>query len=153
MKVVFIVAMLLVGCTKAQKHLVTLEMYDGTSTTIFTVEADGVVVYGGGAEALAGKTTWQGELRVSQIKKLRSLIQSSTFDEPKTSHKKRFVIATELDGRYTKTTVDINNYSAQELFYFLQEATISDRISSILEHLPKPTMDVISDREVKGARQ
>ncbi len=153
MRFVVFFTLFLVGCTPTQKPLLKLEMYGDNLSAFFVVEEDGVIVYGGGANALRGQSTWHGELDQSQLKKLRSLLYSETLQPAKTKSESCFVLSTTVDGKYSKVTVDITDESVRELFYYLEEATITHRISSILENLPKPNMDVISERQFKGSKQ
>jgi len=55
------------------------------------------------------------------------------------------------EGR-EKRILPLTNSNATELYYFLEEATLS-RIQSHLDALPKPSMEVISERAIKGIKE
>lgn len=150
MRVVLLAILLLVGCTKSQKPLLELTMYGDNQSALYVVQQNGDIAFGGGLHALHGTTTWKGELTPQQLEKLRALLEENTFSTSNKNATYRFQIASQLEDTYTKVTAALTNQHATELYYFLEESTLS-RVQAQLNALPKPSMDVIVDREIKGA--
>jgi hypothetical protein len=127
-------------------------MYGNHQSALYVVEQDGRIEYGGGIDAIAGETTWNGMLTPEQLTKLQNLLRLDDFKSVKNKLKQRYQIYVQLDDTYQEFTVPLSDPSAVELYYFLEESTLS-RIQMHLDALPKPSMDVISDRKIKGSKK
>jgi hypothetical protein len=151
MRWLVIATLFLVGCSKTVKPMLQLEMYGNHQSVLYVVEQNGEIEYGGGIDAIAGDTTWKGTLSQEQLSELQNILRSEDFKSVKNKLKHRYEISIKLDDTLQEYTVPLSNSSAVELFYFLEESTIS-RIQMHLDALPKPSMDVISDRKIKGSK-
>ncbi len=150
MRFLIFTILILGGCNKTTRPILQLERFGENQTALYVVEGDGTIEFGGGIDALSGKTTWEGQLTDAQLSKLQELIATENLQTEIVIDSKRFEIVicnTEDVHRYV---VPISNPSASELYFFLEESTMQ-RIQAQLDALPKPTMDVISDRKVKGS--
>ncbi len=152
MKLFLGVIVFLVGCTKTEKPMLKLEMYGNHQSVLYVVEQTGAIEFGGGIDAIAGKTTWDGMLTQEQLSELQTLLREEKFNSVKNRLKQRYEIAIELDDSYVEYMVPLTDSTAVELYYFLEESTLS-RIQKHLDALPKPSMDVISDRKLEGSRK
>lgn len=152
MKSLFGLLILLVGCTKTIRPLIQLEMYSDTQTALYVVQQSGTVEFGGGMDALAGKTTWTGTLTSGQLSKLQSLLHSETMISENQNLTNRYVIEIQNGEEFQHVVLPLTDSSATELYYFLEESTLQ-RIQSHLDSLPKPSMDVITERKIKGSNR
>ncbi len=142
----------LVGCTKTNRPFVQLEMYGKTQSALYVVEQDGTVQFGGGIDAIAGRTTWTGRLNSAQYSRLKVLLQTEQLQSSPTTEEGCFKIELQLNDSTQEYVLPLTDVAATELYYFLEESTM-ERIQTHLNALPKPSMDVISDRQVKGAKE
>ena len=142
--------MILVGCSKSNRPLLQLEMYNDTQSTLYVVGQNGTIEYGGGLNALAGNTTWTGTLTSAQLSKLHTLLQSEKLQSEKRKLTNRYVIGIQDGDMFRHVVLPLTDSSATELYYFLEESTLQ-RIQSHLDSLPKPSMDVITERKIKGS--
>ena len=152
MRWIVIAILLFAGCSKTTNPILKLEMYGNHQSALYVVEQDGRIEYGGGIDAIAGETTWNGMLTPEQLTKLQNLLRLDDFKSVKNKLKQRYQIYVQLDDTYQEFTVPLSDPSAVELYYFLEESTLS-RIQMHLDALPKPSMDVISDRKIKGSKK
>ena len=141
---------LLVGCNKTSRPLLQLEMYGDDQTALYIVAPNGTIEFGGGIDALAGKTTWQGELTNAQLSKLNELLRTEQLHSVSETLTKRYEITVLQMDEIHRYVLPLSDSSAAELYFFLEEATL-ERIQVYLDALPKPSMDVITDRKVKGS--
>ena len=151
MKFILGFIVLLVGCTKTNRPLLQLEMYNDTQTALYVVQKNGTIQFGGGMDALAGKTTWNGSLTSLQLSNLQALLSTKEMQSANKKLVKRYVIEVQQGDSVQKFVVPITDSSATELYYFLEESTLQ-RIQSHLDSLPKPSMDVITERKIKGSK-
>lgn len=151
MKLLLGFIVLLFGCTKTNRPLLQLEMYSDTQSALYVVGQNGTIEFGGGIDALAGKTTWEGVLTSVQLAKLQELLSSEQMLSVKRKLANRYVIEVQQDDSLHKYVVQLTDSFATELYYFLEESTLH-RIQSHLDSLPKPSMDVITERKIKGSK-
>ena len=144
--------LLLVGCSKTTRPLLQLDMYAENQSALYIVDQDGTIHFGGGLDALSGKTTWTGELNSQQLLTLRNLLQDDVLQDTENRLTHCFVIQVQEGKLLEKYVTPLTDASAIELYYFLEESTLS-RVRSYLDSLPKPSMDVITDRQIQGAKQ
>ena len=147
-----ILLVVLAGCSKTVPPLLTLQMFDETQSALYIVNQDGTIKFGGGLWALSGKTNWTGELTTQQISTLRTLLKEERLQNLDNRLIHCFVIKMQVGESTKEFVMPLTNTSAIELYYFLEESTLS-RISSHLSALPKPSMDIISNRAIKGSKQ
>ncbi len=145
------VLVFLLGCSKTEKPMLKLEMYGNHQSVLYVVEQTGAIEFGGGIDAIAGNTTWDGMLTQEQLSELKTLLSEEKFNSVKNRLKQRYEISVQLDDSYVQYMVPLTDSAAVELYYFLEESTLS-RIQKHLDALPKPSMDVISDRKIKGSK-
>ena len=126
-------------------------MYNDTQTALYVVQKNGTIQFGGGMDALAGKTTWNGSLTSLQLSNLQALLSTEEMQSANKKLEKRYVIEVQQGDSVHKFVVPITDSSATELYYFLEESTLQ-RIQSHLDSLPKPSMDVITERKIKGSK-
>jgi len=127
-------------------------MHGDTQTALYIVEQNGTIAFGGGMDAITGRTTWKGTLTSAQLSNLQTLLRN---EQPKATSKRlsnRYIIVSTQGDAIQRVVVPLSDSSATELYYFLEESTL-DRIQSHLNSLPKPSMNVISDRKMKGTSQ
>ena len=62
----------------------------------------------------------------------------------------RYVIGIQNGDAFQQVVLPLTDSSATELYYFLEESTLQ-RVQSHLDSLPKPSMDVITERKIKGS--
>lgn len=142
--------LLLGGCNKSSRPLLQLEMYNDTQSALYVVLQNGTIEYGGGLNALAGNTTWTGTLTSSQFSKMQSLLYSEKLPSEKRKLTNRYVIGIQNGDVFQHVVLPLTDSSATELYYFLEESTLQ-RVQSHLDSLPKPSMDVITERKIKGS--
>jgi hypothetical protein len=152
MKLMLGLLLLLVGCNKTTPPLLQLEMYGNNQAALYIVQQNGGVAFGGGMNALSGVITWRGQLTELQFMKLQVLLDAELENEPSTNRINRYVITVFTEESREKRILPLTNTNATELYYFLEEATLS-RIQAHLDALPKPSMEVISDRVIKGTKE
>ena len=127
-------------------------MHGDTQTALYIVEQNGAISFGGGMDAVAGRTTWKGNLTSEQLSSLQSLLRNEQPQEASKSLSNRYIIVSTQGDEVQRLVVPISDSPATELYYFLEESTL-DRIQSHLDSLPKPSMNVISDRKLKDTPQ
>jgi hypothetical protein len=71
-----IFSVLLVGCTSSNRPLLHLEMHGDTQTALYIVEQNGTIAFGGGMDAIAGRTSWRGILSDEQLSTLQRLLRT-----------------------------------------------------------------------------
>ena len=151
MKLLLGFIVLLVGCTKTNRPLLQLEMYSDTQTALYVVGQNGTIEFGGGIDALVGRTTWEGVLTSVQLAKLQELLSSEQMQSVKKKLANRYVIEMQQGGSFQMFVMPLTDSVATELYYFLEESTLQ-RIQRYLDSLPKPSMDVITERQMKGSK-
>ncbi len=152
MKLIAGLCLILAGCTKAKQPLLQLEMYGDNQSALYIVRDDGVIAFGGGIDALSGITTWEGTLSDQQLNRLNRLIKAGQLESTASVIGQRFVISIDNDDSAQLTyVVPLTDTHATELYYYLEASTLS-RIQSHLDALPKPSMDVLSERKIKGSQ-
>lgn len=142
--------LILVGCNKSSRPLLQLEMYDDTQSALYVVQQNGTIEFGGGLNALSGNTTWTGTLTSAQLSKLHMLLLSEKLSSGKQKLTNRYVIGIQNGDVFQHVILPLTDSSATELYYFLEESTLQ-RVQSHLDSLPKPNMDVITERKIKGS--
>jgi len=140
------------GCVKANQPLVRLEMYGSTQSALYIVKHDATVQFGGGVDALTGKTTWTGTLTPTQFANLQKLLENEPFYGSEELRGERFEVYIQRGDSYQQHTLPFTDATANELYYFLEESTL-ERIQVHLDSLPKPSMEVITERQMKGAKE
>ena len=142
--------LILAGCNKSSRPLLQLEMYADTQSALYVVQQNGTIEYGGGINALAGNTTWTGTLTSAQLSKLHTMLLSEKLLGEKRKLMNRYVIGIQNGEVFQHVVLPLTDSSATELYYFLEESTLQ-RVQSHLDSLPKPSMDVITERKIKGS--
>lgn len=142
---------MLCGCNKTDRPFLQLERFGDHQTALYIVEDDGTVKFGGGFDALSGKTTWEGQLTVAQLSKLQELLRTDILQSNEFDDSNRFEIVIHESDVILNYVVPLTDPFASEVYFILEESTMQ-RIQSHLDSLPKPTMDVISDRKTKGSK-
>ncbi len=142
------------GCQNgtAGTHL-HFEMIAPQQAVLLQVKNDKTVSYGGGVNAVEGKTTWQGEMNAKQQSTYTTLIENTGWfiTPPKndenagTGHYKIRVRSTTISEAFT---LPLSDNKATLLYDFLLQVA-SERFLPHLDTLPKPQMDVIIDRKLK----
>ena len=145
---------LFLGCQQPYRGtLLQLEMVAPQQAVLIKVENEKTVSYGGGINAVEGKTTWSGELGEEQQKKYMSLVDDTTWatasqrndDSVGSGHYK---IRIRTNNYVTKKfTLSLTDKKATSLYEFLMKVADS-RFEKHIESLPKPNMDVIIDRKL-----
>jgi hypothetical protein len=152
MRLMMGIVLLLTGCTKATPPLLQLEMYGDNQASLYIVEQSGSIAFGGGRDALSGVTTWKGWLTEPQLNKLQRLLHTELLHTSITNKTNRYEITVFNEEGREKHILPLTNAPATELYHFLEESTLS-RFQSHLDALPKPSMDIISQRAIRGASE
>ena len=136
------------SCTQQQNTLLQLEMYGEHEAALYVVTNDGQISFGGGTDALVGVTSFHRQLSDEQFDTLNSVIVKTKFEPEKIVGENRFAIRIEDEPR---VETSLANEDASELFAYL-ESTIANRFDNLLDELPKPTTNIITDRTIEGER-
>jgi hypothetical protein len=151
-KIALLAVLILSGCTKSQQPLLQLTMFGDNQSALYVVQQNGDIAFGGGMHAIQGKTSWKGALTPQQLEKLQVLLEATPLQATDKKLTYSFQIKSQVGDVASKATVALSNVHATELYFFLEESTLS-RVQSQLNALPKPSMDVIADREMKDIPQ
>ena len=127
-------------------------MHGDTQTALYIVEQNGTIAFGGGMDATAGRTSWRGTLTDEQLLTLQTLLRNEHPIATSKNLLNRYIIVSTQGDEIQRVVVPLSDSSATELYYFLEESTL-DRIQSHLDSLPKPSMNVISDRKMRDTSQ
>ena len=112
MKLLLGFILILVGCTKTKQPLLQLEMYSDTQTALYVVQQNGKIEFGGGTNALAGKTTWKGSLTSRQLSKLQNLLRDKQIQSVKEKLTNRYVIEVKQGDEFQKFVIPLTDSSA-----------------------------------------
>ncbi len=144
----------LLGCQQqfTGTHL-RFEMIAPQQTELFIVDNDKSIAYGGGLNAVEGKTTWQGELNLKQKSKYKSILTKTDWlktppENDKnvgTGHYNVRLRDNEFDYKFTLSLTDTK---ATKLYKFLQRVS-RERLKRHLDALPRSNVDTIIDRKLK----
>ena len=121
---------------------------------LLIVQENVTVSYGGGIDAVEGKTSWHGEMDPQQQKKYTALLQNTAWETTApvsniNSGTGHYAIELRTKTLSTKFTLALDNESATSLYQFL-EGVAQERLKKHLRTLPRPDMDVIIDRKLKN---
>ncbi|MDP7005262.1 MAG: hypothetical protein QF718_03530 [Phycisphaerales bacterium] len=150
----FLFLLFFFGCeTTFVGNQLRLEMSAPQQAVLLIVDNNKTVSYGGGLNAVEGKTTWQGDLDGNQQQEFEQLINTSgwllnppkTDDNKGTGHYKIRIRRDEIDNKFT---VPLTNNNATSIYSFLMNIT-RVQFEPYLEKLPKPNMDVLIERKLK----
>lgn len=145
---------LLLGCQQPfDGKQLRLEMSTPQQAVLFRVENDKTVSYGGGLDAVEGKSSWQGEMNAQQQEKYIELFAATHWvtNPPSikknegTGHYNIRIRDNQIDNVFT---LPLNDENATLIYNFLLKVA-RVRFEPYLNKLPKASMDVIIDRNKK----
>jgi hypothetical protein len=127
-----------------------MEMSAPQQAVLFIVDNENTVAYGGGITAIEGKTSWKGEMNEQQKEKYKSLLNATGWlartpasdESTGTGH---YNINIRTSDTNVKFRVPLTDRKATEFYDFFMSVADS-RLEEHLRKLPKPNVDVISDR-------
>jgi len=152
MLLTFVVAL---GCSQQPVRGTHLQMTRSVpqQRVLLVVDGDGNISYGGGLDALEGKTSWQGEMTSQQRDQFDAAIASSdwlTVEGNSVPHNVQgFRIRIQRGTIDNSFTLPLTDRSATVMYELLQSIAIA-RLEPTLNALPKPSMNTIIDRKVSG---
>lgn len=127
---------------------VRLEMIDGDRLATYSVDRDGVLVFGGGRDAMEERTTWAGTLDTGQCADLVALIERSTWQAGSSTAPRRharFIVKVHDDSGIRRFETGLDQPDSMAL-YALLTAAASVRFDGESQALPKPSMDAVLER-------
>ncbi len=121
---------------------------------LLIVQENKTVLYGGGIDAVEGKTSWQGEMNPQQQKKYTALLRDTAWQTtvPKSDNNRgtgHYAIQLRTASLDISFTLALDNKSAISVYGFLNDVA-QDRLKEHLRTLPRADMDVIIDRKLKN---
>ncbi len=121
---------------------------------LLIVEENKTVSYGGGIDAVNGKTSWRGEMDSEQQEKYTALLQDTDWQTTTpTSDSNRgtghYAIRLRTESHDAKFKLALANKNATAIYVYL-ERVAQERLKKHLRALPKPDMDLIIDRKLKN---
>ncbi len=139
------------GCQQFSGSQLRLELSAPQQAVLFVVKNDKTVLYGGGINAVEGKTSWQGEMDAKQQQEYESLLRLAgwlhvTPESDKNMGTGQYKIRVRTENIDVKFKLALNNKEATSLYNFLLRVADS-RLNQHLRGLPKPDVDVIIDRK------
>ena len=150
----FLMMFLFLGCQQPfyGKQL-RLEMSAPQQAVLFRVENDKTVSYGGGLDAVEGKTSWHGEMNAQQQVKYIELFAATHWVTNPPSIKKiegtgHYNIRIRDDHVDNVFTLPLNDENATLIYDFLLKVA-RVRFEPHLKKLPRANMDVIINRNKK----
>jgi len=111
-------------------------------------------LYGGGLNAVEGKTSWQGEMDASQQQEYVSLLRVAGWLRAAPVSDKnigtgQYNVQVRTKSIDEKFKLALDNKDATSLYDFLMRVAEA-RFEQHIRGLPKPTVDVIIDRKSKN---
>ena len=156
MKVLSCFLLCIIGCQPAMTsngEYLRMEMSGPQQAVLLIVETNGVIHFGGGQDAMEGKTTWTGQMTSGQQVALYDLVAQSDW---LATTKGSSVLKTpaHFSVRIRKGMIDnqfdlpMSDPMGTSVYDLLQTITLA-RLDPYLNALPKPNMDMIIDRKTK----
>ena len=135
------------GQTAVQGTHLQLEMIAPQQAVLFLVNGDGEVSYGGGLNAIEGKTTWHGAMNVEQQNTFDALISASSWLsrkswEPIGKGVGKYKIRIRNGTIDNKLILPLANHDANTVYKLLQSVA-DKRFQATLDALPKPSVDAM----------